>query len=139
MLNSETWAGKRNKEEEEDKEFLSSLLLSKNQTVTTYSLTPITRDKYSALAITDAFELGITEVKTTVPTHKPTFFQTDYSETCEIRAPLERAKSVPNSEVSSFHRAICTENSSLGPDEVLISQDVLISLGCYSQVSLYKE
>jgi hypothetical protein len=41
-----------------------------------------------------------------------------YSETCEIRTPLGRAKSVPNSEVSSFHRAICTENSSLGPDEV---------------------
>jgi hypothetical protein len=28
------------------------------------------------------------------------------------------ALSVPNSEVSSFHRAICTENSILGPDEV---------------------
>jgi hypothetical protein len=31
---------------------------------------------------------------------------------------MGRAKSVPNSEVSSFHRAICTENSNLGPDEV---------------------
>jgi hypothetical protein len=41
-----------------------------------------------------------------------------YSETCEIRTPLGRAISVPNSEVSSFHRAICTENSNLGPDEV---------------------
>jgi hypothetical protein len=41
-----------------------------------------------------------------------------YSETCEIRTPLGRAESVPNSEVSSFHRAICTENSNLGPDEV---------------------
>jgi hypothetical protein len=41
-----------------------------------------------------------------------------YSETCEIRTPLERAKSVPNSEVSSFQSAICTENSNLGPDEV---------------------
>jgi hypothetical protein len=41
-----------------------------------------------------------------------------YSETCEIRTPLGRAKSVPNSEVSSFHRAICSENSSFGPDEV---------------------
>jgi hypothetical protein len=50
---------------------------------------------------------------------------------------LGRAKSVPNSEVSSFQGAICTENSSLGPDGVLISQDVLISQGCYSQVSLY--
>jgi hypothetical protein len=40
-----------------------------------------------------------------------------YSETCEIRTPLGRAISIPNSEVSSFHRAICTENSSLGPDE----------------------
>jgi hypothetical protein len=41
---------------------------------------------------------------------------TDYSETCEIRTPLGRAKSVPNWEVSSFHRAISTENSTLGPD-----------------------
>jgi hypothetical protein len=41
-----------------------------------------------------------------------------YSETCEIRTPLGRAKSAPNSEVSSFHRAMCTENSSLGQDEV---------------------
>jgi hypothetical protein len=41
-----------------------------------------------------------------------------YSETCEIRTPLGRAKSAPNSEVSSFHTAICTENTSLGPDEV---------------------
>jgi hypothetical protein len=41
-----------------------------------------------------------------------------YNETCEIRTPLEHAKSVPNWEVSSFHRAICTENSSLGPDKV---------------------
>jgi hypothetical protein len=41
-----------------------------------------------------------------------------YSEICEIRTPLGRAKSVPNSEVYSFHMAICTENSSLGPDEV---------------------
>jgi hypothetical protein len=51
---------------------------------------------------------------------------------------LGRAQSAPNSEVSSFHRAISTENSSLGPDGgVLISQDVLISQGCYSHVSLY--
>jgi hypothetical protein len=42
----------------------------------------------------------------------------DYSETCEIRTPLGQAKSVSNWEVSSFNRAICTENSSLGPDEV---------------------
>jgi hypothetical protein len=41
-----------------------------------------------------------------------------YSETCEIRTPLGQAKSVPNSQVSSFHMAICTENSTLGPDEV---------------------
>jgi hypothetical protein len=41
-----------------------------------------------------------------------------YSETCEIRTPSGRAKSVLNSEVSSFHSAICTENSFLGPDEV---------------------
>jgi hypothetical protein len=38
---------------------------------------------------------------------------TIYSETCEIRTPLGRAKNVPNSEVSSFQGAICTENSSL--------------------------
>jgi hypothetical protein len=63
-----------------------------------------------------------------------------YSKTCEIRTPLGWAKSVPYSEVSSFQRAICTENSSLGPDEVsLISQDVLISQGCYSHVSLYRD
>jgi hypothetical protein len=31
---------------------------------------------------------------------------------------LGRARSVPNSEVFSFHRAINNENSSLGPDEV---------------------
>jgi hypothetical protein len=32
---------------------------------------------------------------------------------------LGQAERVPNSEVSSFHRAICTENvSSLGSDEV---------------------
>jgi hypothetical protein len=31
---------------------------------------------------------------------------------------LGQAKSVPNSEVSSFHRAISTENRGLGPDEV---------------------
>jgi hypothetical protein len=43
-----------------------------------------------------------------------------YSETCEIRTPLGQAKGVPNSEVSSFHRAIKTENSSLGPDEVAL-------------------
>jgi hypothetical protein len=41
-----------------------------------------------------------------------------YSETCEIGTPLGRANSVPNSEVSSFQGAICTEKSSLGPDEV---------------------
>jgi hypothetical protein len=41
-----------------------------------------------------------------------------YSKTCEIRTPLGRAKSVPNSEVSSFQGAICTVKSSLGPDEV---------------------
>jgi hypothetical protein len=41
-----------------------------------------------------------------------------YSETCEIRTPLGHAKSVPNWEVSSFQMVICTENSSLGPDEV---------------------
>jgi hypothetical protein len=41
-----------------------------------------------------------------------------YSETCEIRTPLKQAKSVHNSEVSSFHRLICTENSNLGPDEL---------------------
>jgi hypothetical protein len=41
-----------------------------------------------------------------------------YSETCEIKTPLGRAKSVLNSEVSSFHSAFCTEDSSLGPDEV---------------------
>jgi hypothetical protein len=41
-----------------------------------------------------------------------------YSETCEIRTPLGRAKSVLNSEVSSFYRAICTENSFLGPNDV---------------------
>jgi hypothetical protein len=37
-----------------------------------------------------------------------------YSETCEIRTPLGRAKSVPNSSGSLFHRA---ENSRLGQDE----------------------
>jgi hypothetical protein len=42
----------------------------------------------------------------------------NYSETCEIRTPLGLAKSVPNLEVSSFHRAISTKNSSSGPDEV---------------------
>jgi hypothetical protein len=46
------------------------------------------------------------------------FNSIQYSETCEIRTSLGRAINVPNSEVSSFHRAICTENSSLGPDEV---------------------
>jgi hypothetical protein len=40
------------------------------------------------------------------------------SETCEMRTPLGRANSVPNSEVSSFYRPICTENSSLEPDQV---------------------
>jgi hypothetical protein len=45
-----------------------------------------------------------------------------YSETCEIRTPLGRAKSVPTSEVSSFHRAISTENRGLGPDEVSLFQ-----------------
>jgi hypothetical protein len=58
-----------------------------------------------------------------------------YSETCEIRTSLGRAKSVSNSEVSSFHRAICTENSIFGTRwGVLISQDILILNGCYSQV-----
>jgi hypothetical protein len=47
--------------------------------------------------------------------------------------PLGRAKSVPNIEVSSFHSATCTENSSLEPDEI----HVLLSQGCYSQISLY--
>jgi hypothetical protein len=42
----------------------------------------------------------------------------NYSETCEIRTLLGPAKGVPNSEVSSFQRAISTENSILGPDEV---------------------
>jgi hypothetical protein len=42
----------------------------------------------------------------------------NYSKTCEIRTPLRPAKSVPYSEVSSFHSAICTENSVSGPDEV---------------------
>jgi hypothetical protein len=41
-----------------------------------------------------------------------------YSETCEIRTPFGQAVSVPNSDVSSFHRAFCTENSILGPDQV---------------------
>jgi hypothetical protein len=41
-----------------------------------------------------------------------------YSETCEIRSPLGQVKRVPYSKVSSFQDAICTENSSLGPDEV---------------------
>jgi hypothetical protein len=41
-----------------------------------------------------------------------------YSETCEIRTRFEPAKSVPNSEVSSFQGVIYTDNSSLGPDEV---------------------
>jgi hypothetical protein len=51
---------------------------------------------------------------------------------------LGQVNSVPYSEVSSFQRAICTENRSLGTRRgVLISQDVLISQGCYSQVSLY--
>jgi hypothetical protein len=45
-------------------------------------------------------------------------FGKQYSETCEIRTPLRRAKSALNSEVSSFHSAIYTENSNLGPDEV---------------------
>jgi hypothetical protein len=40
-----------------------------------------------------------------------------YSETCEIRTPLGQVKSVPYSEVSSFQRAIFTEDS-WGPDEV---------------------
>jgi hypothetical protein len=44
--------------------------------------------------------------------------KSQYSKTCEIRTPLGRAKSVPNWEVSSFHRAVSTENSSLGPGEV---------------------
>jgi hypothetical protein len=42
----------------------------------------------------------------------------EYSETCEIKTPFGRAINVPNSEVSSFHGAICYENSSLEPDEV---------------------
>jgi hypothetical protein len=46
------------------------------------------------------------------------FFQIQYSETCEIRIPLGSAKSIPYSEVSSFHCAIYTENSSLGLGEV---------------------
>jgi hypothetical protein len=41
-----------------------------------------------------------------------------YSETCEIRTPLGQVKSVPYSKVSSIQGAICTENSSMGPDEV---------------------
>jgi hypothetical protein len=41
-----------------------------------------------------------------------------YSETCEIRTSLGRDQNVPNSNVSSFQSAICTENSSLGPDGV---------------------
>jgi hypothetical protein len=41
-----------------------------------------------------------------------------YSETCEIRTTSGQDKSVVNSEVSSFHSAICTENSSLEPDKV---------------------
>jgi hypothetical protein len=40
-----------------------------------------------------------------------------YSETCEIRTPLGPAKSVPIQRCPLFHRAICTENTSLGPDE----------------------
>jgi hypothetical protein len=41
-----------------------------------------------------------------------------YSETCEIRTLLAPAIGVPNSILSLFHRAICTENNILGPDEV---------------------
>jgi hypothetical protein len=36
----------------------------------------------------------------------------------EIRTPSGRVKSVPNYEVSSFQGGICTEDSSLVPDEV---------------------
>jgi hypothetical protein len=52
--------------------------------------------------------------------------------------PWDKQKIVPYSEVSSFQGAICTENGGLRPGEMsLFSQDVLISQGCYSQVSLY--
>jgi hypothetical protein len=37
-----------------------------------------------------------------------------------MRTPLGQAKRVLYSEVSSFKGAICTENGSLGPDEVFI-------------------
>jgi hypothetical protein len=45
-------------------------------------------------------------------------YEMSHSETCKIRTPSGRSKSVPNSEVSSFQRAICTEESILGLDEV---------------------
>jgi hypothetical protein len=74
----------------------------------------------------------ITKVTTDIQVNELTLIQDDdqmntyllvrmknrYSETCKIRTPLEQVKSVPNSEVSSFQGAICTENISLGPDEV---------------------
>jgi hypothetical protein len=43
-----------------------------------------------------------------------------YSETCETRTPLGQAKSVPNSDVSSFQGAICPKSNSLGLDEVFL-------------------
>jgi hypothetical protein len=49
---------------------------------------------------------------------------------------VKQTKNVPISVLSSFQGAICTENSSLGPDEVSLFhkiKDVLILQGCYEQ------
>jgi hypothetical protein len=41
---------------------------------------------------------------------------------CDKRTPLGQANTIPYSEVFSFHDAICTENSSLGPEGVSLIQ-----------------
>jgi hypothetical protein len=61
-------------------------------------------------------------------TGKTSYLQ--YSETCEIRTPVGRPKSVPNLKVALFQGVICTQNSSLG------LQRCLYFTGCPHSIGL---